>query len=97
MAHWRSGLLLGPGLGALVAAAIGGIANASGEYFSFYLATSAAYGYLVTLPAFLPVMLLAVSAPGRFDAVCALGFAWVCFYELVFGAPILSGESFPSP
>ncbi len=88
------GVLFGPGLGALVAAALGGIANASGEYFGFYLATAGVYGYLITLPVFLPVMLLLRYLRRDDLTLCALiglaiGFA---FYKLVFGAPILSSE-----
>ena len=41
-----------------MAAALGGIANASGEYFGFYLLTTTVSGYLITLPVFLPVMLV---------------------------------------
>ena len=84
------GLLLGPGLGALVAAAIGGIANASGEYFGFYLATSAAYGYAVTLPVFLPIMLI-LRYLRRDDLMLCIALGFVVgflFYELVFDAPV---------
>ncbi|MGE0282985.1 MAG: hypothetical protein AB7P20_20540 [Rhizobiaceae bacterium] len=88
------GLLLGPGLGALVAATLGGMANASGEYFGFYLATSGVYGYLITLPVFLPVMLLLRHLRQDDLMLCTLigfliGFA---FYKLVLGAPIRSSE-----
>ena len=50
------GLLVGPALGALAAALLFGILNASMEYFGYFLAVSGTYGY-GALPLFALVML----------------------------------------
>lgn len=88
------GLLIGPGLGAFVAAAIGGLANQSGEYFGFYLAMSLAYGYAIVLPVFLPVLLV-LRYFRRDDLMLCVGLGFVIgflFYQLMFGAPVRSSE-----
>lgn len=51
------GLLLGPALGALLYALIGGIWTMSSEFFGFYLAWTIVPGYLVGLPIFAVALL----------------------------------------
>ena len=80
-----------------MSAAIGGISNASSDYFGFYLAASGAYGYMVVLPVFLPVMLLLRHFRRDDLMLCVLlGFATgIIFYVAVLGAR-LSGDTFLS-
>jgi uncharacterized membrane protein YfcA len=52
------GLVLGPAIGAFAGALIFGIANASMEYFGYFLAVAGAFGYMFGLPAFSAAMLL---------------------------------------
>jgi hypothetical protein len=92
------GLLVGPALGALLYALVGGLVTMSGEFFGFFLAWTIAPGYLIGLPLF-AIALLAMRH-FRADALwlCALLGAAVGLFNhyAVLGASTASGERLSS-